>query len=243
MVESEQIIEFGRLFVAFLPPLAVVLILFKWTTEGPESIYALARMLGQLLVIGYFLSFIFESNSSLVVLSVLLVMVVASSWIALRTVKTERKSFLQSAFIAILVGGGVSLLVSTQFVLLLDSYYEARYVIPLAGMAFANAMNSISICAERFRAEIQRGIGYTEARTIAFRSALIPITNSLFAVGLVSFPGMMTGQILVGVDPLIAARYQIMVMCMLFSSSGLSSACFLLLIRRVSLVQERSTDA
>ena len=51
--------------------------------------------------------------------------------------------------------------------------------------------------------------------------------HSLFAVGLVSLPGMMTGQILSGISPLIAVRYQIMVMCMIFGSAGLSSACFL----------------
>ena len=55
--------------------------------------------------------------------------------------------------------------------------------------------------------------------------------NSLLAVGLVSLPGMMTGQILSGVDPLIAARYQIVVMCMIFGSSGISSACFLTLLK------------
>ncbi len=240
MAEPEQLIAFGPLLIAFLPPLAVILILFKWTREGPESIYALARMLGQLLVIGYFLTFIFESESSLLVLTVLLVMVCASSWIALRTVKEDRKDLLRFAFLAILTGGGLSLLVVTQFVLTLESYYEPRYVIPLAGMAFANAMNSISICAERFDAELQRGVIYKEARAIAFRSALIPITNSLFAVGLVSFPGMMTGQILVGVNPLIAARYQIMVMCMLFSSSGLSAATFLLLLKRSNKKQPQN---
>jgi putative ABC transport system permease protein len=60
---------------------------------------------------------------------------------------------------------------------------------------------------------------------------MIPTINMLFAVGLVSLPGMMTGQILSGVSPFIAARYQIMVMCMIFASSGLSAACFLTFIR------------
>ena len=64
MAESPQLISLGSLLVAFLPAIAVVLILYKWTREGPESVYALARMLGQLLVIGYFLVFIFESESS-----------------------------------------------------------------------------------------------------------------------------------------------------------------------------------
>ena len=65
------------------------------------------------------------------------------------------------------------------------------------------------------------------ARNRAFTAALIPITNTLFAVGLVSLPGMMTGQILSGVSPLLAVRYQIIVMCMVFGSAGISSACYL----------------
>ena len=67
---------------------------------------------------------------------------------------------------------------------------------------------------------------------IALRTALIPIINSLLAVGLVSLPGMMTGQILSGVSPLIAVRYQIMVMCMIFGSAGITSAIFLHLIKK-----------
>ena len=106
-----------------------------------------------------------------------------------------------------------------------------RYVIPLAGMIFANAMNSVSLAAERLEAEIERDVHYEQARSIAFRTSLIPITNSLFAVGLVSLPGMMTGQILSGISPLIAVRYQIMVMCMIYGAAGISSACFLILVK------------
>lgn len=102
-------------------------------------------------------------------------------------------------------------------------------MIPLAGMIFANAMNSISLAADRIEAETVRGVHYEQARAIAFRASLIPITNSLFAVGLVSLPGMMTGKILSGISPLIAARYQIMVMCMIYGSAGISSAIFLML--------------
>ena len=67
------------------------------------------------------------------------------------------------------------------------------------------------------------------------QTAMIPLVNSLMAVGLVSLPGMMTGQVLSGVSPLIAARYQILVMCMLFAASGISTACFLTLWMRRSL--------
>ena len=236
MTEGPQIISLGNLLIAFLPALAVILILFKWTRDGLESLYALARMLGQLLIIGYFLVFIFELESGWVVLGVLLVMVLVSSWIALRTVKIQRRALLVIATLSILIGGGLTLLIISQLVLELRPFHSAQYVIPLAGMVFASAMNSISIsiCAEGFQSERNRGEKITVAREFAFKAALIPITNALFDVGLVSLPGMMTGQIIAGVDPPIAARYQNMVMCMLFSSAGLSAACFLYFLTRRS---------
>ncbi|MCP4366498.1 MAG: ABC transporter permease, partial [Deltaproteobacteria bacterium] len=188
-------------------------------------------MLIQLLMIGYFLIFIFKSDSYLIVFGVLAVMLFASSWIALRTVKIPRRVLYLKSLCSISIGGGIILLLITQGVLNLQPWYLPSYVIPLAGMIFANAMNSVSIALERLDAEIERDVPYDKARVIALRASLIPITNSLFAVGLVSLPGMMTGQILSGVSPFIAARYQIMVMCMIFGSAGISSACFLALVR------------
>jgi putative ABC transport system permease protein len=79
---------------------------------------------------------------------------------------------------------------------------------------------------------MKRGTAAEEATADAFHTALIPIMNSLFAVGLVTLPGMMTGQILSGVSPLIAARYQIMVMAMIFGATGLSALLFLYLTRQ-----------
>lgn len=104
-------------------------------------------------------------------------------------------------------------------------------MVPIAGMIFANTMNSVSLAAERLHAEIQHHDSYIQARNIAFQAAMIPVINSLFAVGLVSLPGMMTGQILSGISPFIAARYQIMVMAMIFGSSGLSAALYLTFVR------------
>ena len=98
-------------------------------------------------------------------------------------------------------------------------------------MIFSNSMNSVSLAGERLYSELGHHNDFARARSTAFQAALIPITNSLLAVGLVSLPGMMTGQILAGTSPLIAARYQIIVMCMIFSSAGISAALFLWLIR------------
>ena len=132
---------------------------------------------------------------------------------------------------AVLIGGVPIFILITQVVLDLPLWYQPSYVVPLAGMIFANAMNSVSLAGERFESEMERNLTYDQARVIALKASLIPITNSLLAVGLVSLPGMMTGQILSGVSPLIAARYQVVVMCMMFGSAGISSALFLKFIK------------
>jgi putative ABC transport system permease protein len=228
-----QVIPLIKLTLAFIPPFIVVGVLYLWSQGWHNSLYAISRMLVQLLLVGYFLAYIFESKSVWVILAVLAVMVFVSSWIALRTIKVHRRLLYTRALYSIMLGGGINLILITWGVLDLQPWYQANYCIPLAGMTFANAMNSVSLAADRLAAELGRGVSYEQARTIAFRASLIPITNSLFAVGLVSLPGMMTGQILSGVSPLIAVRYQIMVMCMVFGAAGISSACFLVMSKQI----------
>ena len=221
-----------QLALAFLPVAITLVILFKWSFGVGRSLYALGRMLLQLLLIGYVLAWIFGAGDGWLVLIVLLVMLLASSWIALGTVGPHRRHLLVASLVSIAVGGGLTLALVTQAVLQLDPWFLPRYMIPLAGMVFANAMTAVSLCAERLYAEIRHGEEWDEARQAAYSAAMIPVINSLFAVGLVSLPGMMTGQILSGVSPLVAARYQIMVMCMIFASAGISTALFLAIVRR-----------
>ena len=230
MNNSIQIIPFANLALAFIPVLIVVVIMYKWSLNIKSAFYAISRMLVQLMVIGYFLAYIFEADSVWVVLAVVTVMVFASSWIALRTT-IKRTLLYKKTLYSVILGGGITFLLVTQAVLNLNPWYSPRYVIPLAGMIFASSMNSVSLAVERLTAEIERNVDYQQARNTALRTSLIPITNSLFAVGLVSLPGMMTGQILSGISPLVAARYQIMVMCMIFGSAGISSALFLKLVK------------
>ena len=231
MSKTIQVIPLFNLALAFVPVCIVIAIHYLWSREHRNAIYGVSRMLIQLLLIGYFLSYIFNTDNAWIVLAVLALMVFVASWIALRTVKHKQVNLYPKALLALLVGGSTTLILVTQGVLNLTPWYWPNYFIPLAGMIFANAMNSVSLAADRLEAEIRRDVAYDHARNIAFRSSLIPITNSLFAVGLVSIPGMMTGQILSGVSPLIAARYQIMVMCMIFGSAGIAAAWYLWLLR------------
>lgn len=227
-----QNIPLESLALAFIPVVLVIFLLFKWSHNYKYSSYAVVRMLGQLLLIGYFLSYIFQSDSALLMLGILMVMVIVSSSIALNNVKHKSWSQYRIAFLSIFIPGGLTFALITQGVLALDPWYYPNYFIPLAGMIFANAMTSVSLAAERFEAEHDRNNNFFVSRNIAFKAAMIPQTNALLAVGLVSLPGMMTGQILSGVSPLIAARYQIMVMCMIYGSAGLATAMYLCLNKR-----------
>lgn len=154
-------------------------------------------------------------------------MLVAAGIIALRPIRKKRRNLYLKAFLSISISGVITLIIVTQGVINLTPWYKPQYLIPIAGMIFANSMNAVSLAAERLEVELGRKEEYLKARASAFRAALIPVINSLFAVGIVSLPGMMTGQILSGVSPLVAARYQIMVMCMVFGSAGISTALYI----------------
>jgi len=220
-------ISLFNLSIAFIPVFLVIAFFIHWSLETKKIFYALSRMLVQLITIGYCLTFLFTTKTPWVVIFVLLIMVFAASWISLNEVPQQRKALFLKALIAIVLGGGLTLVIILFAVLQLSPWFQPQFIIPLSGMIFANAMNAISLASERFYREIAQQQPYPQARNIAFSTALIPITNSLLAVGLVSIPGMMSGQILSGITPVIAARYQIMVMCMLFASAGLSTAIFL----------------
>lgn len=214
-------------------PVAVVIVIYmRWTQDKATIFYALFRMLIQLMLIGYVLVYIFGSDSPYLVVLILGVMLIAASIISMRPLHKQHKSLYLYAFSSIFVGGIFTLMMVVFGVLDLDPWYEPRYLIPIAGMIFANSMNAVSIAAERFESEIDRGNTYIDSRATSYKASLIPIINALFAVGLVSLPGMMTGQILSGVDPLIAVRYQIMVMLMILGSAGISVAIYLMFMKK-----------
>jgi putative ABC transport system permease protein len=220
------------LAMAFLPALLVIGLMLRWRTGAGTAVYATLRMLIQLLLIGYVLIYIFESDRWPLIVAVLLVMLVVASWIAIRHLHEKDLAAYRDAFVAISLPSLLVLALVTRLVINVEPWFMPRFVVPLAGMVIAGAMNAVGLAVERFQAETLRGIGYEECRRTAWQASLIPIVNTLFAVGLVALPGMMTGQILSGVSPLIAAKYQIVVMAMLFGVSGLASALYLTLQAR-----------
>ena len=226
-----KIISFSHLIFMLIPVGVVGYFYYRWIGNSKEIALATIRMVVQLLLIGYLLVYIFNNQNSLVGLLIVLFMVFVSSLIALRNVENRNLQTYFKIFISILIGGSINLLLVLYVVIDLEPLYQPRFIIPLAGMIYANAMNAISLASERFEKEIKNS-SYEEARAVAFKGALIPQINSFLAVGLVSLPGMMTGQILSGVDPTIAVRYQIVVMCMVLGSAGISVISYLLLNRK-----------
>lgn len=233
MESTIQIIPLSNLAIAFIPVLIVVGLLFKWSLEAGTALYSIIRMLVQLIIVGYVLVFIFESQNLWITILVISIMILASSWIALRTTKHLRLKLFWYVALSSLLGGGSVLLLTVWPILELTPIFKPQYTIPLAGMVFASSMNTISLSLERLNSELKNNVGYIQARNTAFHASLIPIVNTMFAVGIVSLPGMMTGQVLSGVSPLIAVRYQILIMCMIFASCALSTACLLVICRKL----------
>ncbi len=230
MIATVPEIPLVNLALAFLPVLVVVVV-HRWSIGIGGTLYATGRMLVQLLLVGYVLAAIFQTESPFVVLAVLSMMLAAASWIALRPMKEKSLPLYGKSLLAIAIGGGVTLALMTQGVLRLEPWFLAQKVITLGGMSFTAAMNSVSLAGERFESEIAGGASYAIARKRAMLASLITITNSLLAVGVVSIPGFMTGQIIAGIEPIIAARYQIMIMCLVFGAGGIAAALFLVQLK------------
>jgi len=214
------------LFIGFIPVYIVLVLLWRSAQGVKSGLSAIARMFIQLMLVGYALLFVFDNPSPLFTSLLLALMSIAASWIALNVGQQVNPKLFVAALVSICLGGGSVLVVVTQGVLSIEPWYNPRYLLPLAGMIFTSSMTAISLSLERFESELENGAEAKLALNKAFNAAMIPVINSMLAVGVVSLPGMMTGQILSGVEPVVAARYQIMVMCMIFSSTGFTVFCF-----------------
>jgi len=150
-------------------------------------------------------------------------------------------------FLSMLLSYMVVSFLVTGVVVQAQPWWDARYFLPLGGMVVGNSMNAMALSLERLFGEMTNrrdqvelllslGADPREATTAinadAIRAGMIPSINSMMGVGLVFIPGMMTGQILAGADPLLAIKYQIVVMLMLVGSTTLGSVVAVSLARR-----------
>ena len=234
---------FDLMLVYTLILLAIGLIRFNGPGEERTLLVASLRMVVQLLLVGYLLHLVFAIESAAPVLLVLLVMGGLAVHTVAGRVKVKMPKLYRVVGSAILVGCGGTTLFFCTLVIGLDPWYDPRYLIPLAGMIIGNSMTGASLAAERLAEEIRSRrdeietalcLGATarqacrDAMRSAFNAALIPTVNAMAAMGIVFLPGMMTGQILSGTEPMIAVKYQIAIMCVITGSVALTSFLILL---------------
>ncbi len=201
---------------------------------------AATRMVVQLVAIGYLLKLIFAMSSPVATLLLVLAMVL----VAAREVAARPEHAFVGVF-NIAIGFGavgfatfVTVLLALTTAIRPQPWYEPHYAIPLAGIILGNALNSASLSLDSMLASVHRdrpgiearlSLGSTFHEAIApliresIRRGLLPIINQMSAAGIVTLPGIMTGQILAGLDPLEAVKYQILLMFLLSGGGGIAA--------------------
>ena len=202
-------------------------------------LWATFRTIVQLVAAGYVVHALFALNAPVPVLAVLLVMLAVAGWTATAHQPLSRRALYPVAVLSLLLGAGFTIFMVVNIIVGTTPWYDPQYMIPLGGMILGNSMNGVALGMERLERELREGRKRVEAvlalggspaqatrsaEALAVRAALMPTLNSMMVVGLVQLPGIMTGQILAGGDPLVAVRYQMLVMFMLLSGVSLSTA-------------------
>ena len=203
-----------------------------------QILWAAVRMTAQLLLIGLLLKLIFAITATwLTALVVVAMALLAGSEVRQRQANrlTGWWSYSLGASTMLLVGPLMTVLAVTAFVHP-EPWYDPRYAIPMVGMILGNAMTGVSLGLDTLTSAMKRDVAAVEAKLLlggtrweacrpivrkAMRSGMMPIINAMMATGVIALPGMMTGQILAGVDPQEAVRYQLLIMFMIAGATSL----------------------
>lgn len=214
--------------------------------EKDLAIAALRTYL-QLLALGFVLRWVFANDFPLIVLAILGLMMVMATRIILGRAPDAPAGLFGSTLLAMALTGLTVTFAVTGLVIGVQPWWRAQYVIPIAGMVLGNSMTGIALVLERVFADMDArrdailaltALGATpweaarDSVRTAVRAGVIPTIASMSAVGIVFIPGMMTGQLLAGVDPLTAAPYQIVVMLMVSAATALGAVSAVLLSYR-----------
>jgi len=196
------------------------------------------RTFAQLFIIGYVLKYIFAVNSAYIVLLVFTGMILFAAYTIKGRVKEKGVPYFMPTFLSMFASYMLVTITVTALVIQVEPWYKPQYFIPLGGMVIGNSMSAIAISLERIFADIRKrrdeielylslGANHREATEgitrDAIKAGMIPSINAMMAVGIVFLPGMMTGQILAGADPILSIKYQIVVMLMLVGSTAIGS--------------------
>ncbi len=199
---------------------------------------ATLRTFLQLFALGLALRWIFDLDSATLVIPIILLMIFMGAHTLLGRVKNAPSGLFLRVFNAVFISCITVTFAVTALVIRVEPWYQPCYVIPIAGMVVGNSITGLSLGLERLFSDFRKradeiqtllALGATpwEAALPTIRTALgaslMPSINSMSAVGIVFIPGMMTGQVLAGVDPSTAATYQIVVMLMISAAAAIGS--------------------
>ncbi len=208
---------------------------------------AALRTVVQLLLVGWVLHFVFDLDTAWAVLGIALLMIAAAAREAVARPSRRIAGAGVLAFLTLLASCLGSTVTVTALVVGTEPWYQPQYLVPLLGMALGNGLTGISLCLDqlllalderRDQVELELSLGATKWEAArrplqdAIRRGMIPIINSMSVAGIVALPGMMTGQILAGADPVEAVKYQIIVMFMISGATGLGCILTALLVFR-----------
>ncbi len=204
---------------------------------GRQLVIAALRTAIQLSLIGLVLKVLFDNASLLwVTLMAGVMLLIAGREVMVRQERRFRGwwGYAVGTF-SMFVSSFVVTIFALTVILGDDPWYTPQYAIPLLGMLLGNTMNGISIAMDRLTQTAWEQAKTIEARLMlgeradaaiadirrqAIRSGMIPIINAMAAAGVISLPGMMTGQILAGAAPLDAVKYQILIMFLIAAGTG-----------------------
>jgi putative ABC transport system permease protein len=196
------------------------------------------RMTVQLTLVGLYLGYIFRLNNLLVNCAWLFVMITVATTHTIRSAHLSIRHFFAGSFIATFSGTAILLGIFVVVVIRPDPVFDARYLIPIGGMLLGNCLRSNILTLERFFSSLQKNrkeyqtslsLGATTFEAAlpfardAFKAAITPTVSTMATMGLVSLPGMMTGQLLGGAVPQVAIKYQIAIMICILTASAITA--------------------
>ncbi len=245
-----QVVELGLLQILWALGLmvgAIALAYFQQLDLGWNLAIATVRTLFQLFAVGYVLAVVFAWRTPWGVFAVWVVMGAITTLVARNRISKKTQGLLPIIGGSLAISTALTLLYTTTMVIRPAVWYEPQYMIPLTGIVLGNAMDAASITGDRLLGAFKRNrieiethlsLGATPTQAIAayqreaIRAGLIPTLNAMLVVGVVTLPGMITGQLLGGVDPLIASLYQMLVMFMVAFSNLVTSCLVSIGLRR-----------
>jgi putative ABC transport system permease protein len=211
---------------------------------GRQLAIASARMTVQLLLIGFVLNWVFAFSSVYAVLSLMALMTLVAGGSAVERTRNRYSGIWVNSIISVWASSWLVTGLALTGIVQVSPWFRPQYAIPLLGMILGNTLSGISLGLDRFSGDLEArrdeietllALGATRWEAAnssvreAVRTGMIPTLNAMMVTGIVSLPGMMTGQLLSGVDPIEAVKYQLVIMFLIAAGTGIGTVAVVLL--------------